>query len=73
MAMHLQLMLSLAVQVAPAVDAPLLSNWTASPARWLPNLNGSAFPRYKHIFEAGECDHADALPTGRQYPSAAQI
>ena len=68
MSLLLQLLLPLAAPVAPAVDAPLPFNWTTSPARTLPNLNGSAFPRYRQIFEAGECNHADALPTGRQYP-----
>eukprot|EP01047_Picozoa_sp_COSAG01_P057284 COSAG01_NODE_6603_length_3585_cov_3.013483_2_plen_823_part_00 len=54
--------------VSTAAADNFLSNWTTTPARTLPNLNGSAFPRYRQIFESGECDHADALPTQRQYP-----
>jgi hypothetical protein len=46
----------------------VVSNWTTAPARTLPNLNGSAFPRYRQVFEPGECNHPDALPNGRQYP-----
>jgi hypothetical protein len=44
------------------------SNWTTVPARTLPNLTGTAFPRYRQIFESGECNRADVLPNGRQYP-----
>jgi hypothetical protein len=29
----------------------VVSNWTTAPARTLPNLNGSAFPRYRQVFE----------------------
>eukprot|EP01052_Picozoa_sp_SAG31_P027666 SAG31_NODE_2605_length_5397_cov_8.070970_1_plen_156_part_00 len=61
--------LFLLLMVAAATPA-VRSNWTTSPARTLPNLNGSAFPaaRHRFIFEAGECNHADALPTQRHYP-----
>ena len=31
----------------------------------LPTMNGTAFPRFSQPFAAGECDRADALPTGR--------
>ena len=67
MAPLVRLLLLLAAAAAPAVG----SNWTASPARTLPNLNGSAFPaaRHRFVFEAGECNRADALPTsGHRFP-----
>ena len=59
----------LTATATPAVVTPLSANWTTAPAGTLPNLTGSAFPRYQQIFEAGECNHADALyPNGRQWP-----
>ena len=74
MTLLLHLLLAL-VAAAPAAgnregdyNEGVRSNWTTSPASTLPDLNGSAFPQYRPIFEAGECDHADALPNGRQYP-----
>ena len=61
------LLLPLIMAAPPAVGS--LTNWTSSPASTLPNLNGSAFQWYNRpIFEAGECNHADALPNGRHYP-----
>ena len=36
--------------------------------RVLPNLNGTAFPQYRPVFTAGECDRADATSTGRPFP-----
>ena len=67
MALLLPLLLLSLTAAAPAVG-DLRSNWTASPARTIPNLNGSAFKRYRTVFMAGECNHADA-PQGRPvYP-----
>jgi hypothetical protein len=49
--------------------APIrLTDWTTSPASVLPNLNGTAYPRYSQVFESGECNRADAVPNGRQFP-----
>ena len=60
------LLLLLVTSAAPV--AATLNNWSTSPAHTLPKLNGSSYPRYREIFQSGECTRADALPNGRQFP-----
>ena len=71
--LQLLYLLSLIPAAAPTVNTVLatglttvLASWTTSPASVLPNLNGTAFPRYSQVFESGECTRADAASA--QFP-----